>query len=252
MKALEPTKIIHSEGSGPYAHKTSLGWCVVEPINCISKGITTSNHVAVKDVASSYLALASHPFAMEKSVKDVSWEEMFQAMYQHDFSEPELAGTSTMLKYGEFSHRDKTLMEIVERGTSKKDDHYVVPLPFRNPSLMLPNNKKRAIQTLMGLKRRFMKDNKFFQDYLKFMDNLLRSGYAKRSDTSPSWKTWYIPHRGVYHPNKPGNICVVFHCSAEYQGRSINKELRSGPDLTNRIIGVLTRFHEEKLPSWQM
>ena len=46
MKALEPTKIIHSEGGGPYAYKTRLGWCVVGPINCI--GITTScNRVAV-------------------------------------------------------------------------------------------------------------------------------------------------------------------------------------------------------------
>ena len=157
---------------------------------------------------------------MEKSVKDVSLEEMFQAMYQHDFSEPELVGTSTMLKYGEFSHRDKTLMEIVERGTSKKDDHYVVPLPFRNPNLMLPNNKKQTIQRLMGLKRRFMKGNKFFQDYLKFMDNLLRSGYAKRLDASPSGKTWYIPHHEVYHPSKPGKIRVVFDCSADYQDPS--------------------------------
>ena len=63
-------------------------------------------------------------------------------MYQHDFSEPELVGTSTMLKYGEVSHEDKTFMEIVEKGTSKKDDHYVVPLPFHNPILVLPNNKK--------------------------------------------------------------------------------------------------------------
>ena len=90
-----------------------------------------------------------------------------------------------MLKYGEVSHEDKTFMKIVEKGTSKKDDHYVVPLPFRNSNLMLPNNKKQAFQRLMGLKRRFKKDNKFFQDYLKFMDNLLRSGYVKRSDASP-------------------------------------------------------------------
>ena len=53
MKALEPTKIIHSEGGGPYAYKTRLVWCVVGSINCISKGITTSwNQVAVRDVAS--------------------------------------------------------------------------------------------------------------------------------------------------------------------------------------------------------
>ena len=79
-----------------------------------------------------------------------------------------------------------------------------------------------------------MNDNKFFQDYLSFMDNLLRSGYAKRSDASPAGKTWYIPHH-----SKPGKI-LVFDCSVEFQGRSINKELLSGPDLTNQIIGVLT------------
>ena len=79
IQALEPTKIVQSEGGGPYAYKTWLGWCVVGPINCISKGITTScNRVAVRDVASS--KLASHHFTMEKSVKDVSLEEMFQAM----------------------------------------------------------------------------------------------------------------------------------------------------------------------------
>ena len=181
---------------------------------------------------------------MEKSVKDVSLEEMFQAMYRHDFSEPEFVGTSTMLKYGEVSRKNKKFIEIFKRGTLKKDNPYVIPLPFRDPNLMLPNNKKQAIQRLMGLKRRFMKDSKFFQDYLEFMDNLLRSGYAKRSDASPSGKTWYISHHGVYHPSKPGKIRVVFDCSAEFQGRSINKELT---DLTNQIVGALTRFCEEKI-----
>ena len=152
----------------------------------------------------------------------------------------------TMLKCGEDSHEDQKFKEIVDRGTSNKNDHYVISLTFCDPSLMLPNNKKHAIQRLIGLKRRFMKDNKFFQDYVSFMDNLLRGGYAKRSDVSPAGKTWYIPHHGVYYPSKPGKICL-FDCSAEFQGRSINKELVSGPDLTNQIIGALTRFHEEKI-----
>ena len=143
---------------------------------------------------------------MEKSVKHVSLEEMFQAMYRHDFNELELVKASTSLKCGEVSHEDQKLMEITDRGTSKKNNHYVVPLPLRDPSLMLPNNRKHAIQRLMGLKRRFMKGNKFFQDYLNFIDNLLRSGYAKRSDASPAGKTWYIPHHGVYRPSKPGKI----------------------------------------------
>ena len=48
-------------------------------------------------------------------------------------------------------------------------------------------------------------------------------------------------------PNNPDKICVVFDCSAEFQGRSINKELLSGPDLTSQIIDILTRFCEEKI-----
>ena len=178
MKALEPTKIIHSEGGGLYAYKTRLGWCVVGSINCVSKGITTScNRVAVRDVASS--KLASHHFAIEKSVKDVSFNV---SVYRHDFNEPELVGASTMLKCGEVLHEDQKFMEIADRETSKKGDHYVILLPFRDPSLVLPNNRKHAIQRFMGLKRIFLKDNKFFQDYLSFMGNLLRSGYAKRPD----------------------------------------------------------------------
>ena len=123
MKALESTKIIHSEGGGPYAYKTRLGRCVVGPTNCISKGITTSsNCVALRDVASS--KFASHYFAIEKSVKDVSLEEMFQAMYRNDFNESQLVGASTTLKCDEVLHEDQKFMDIIaDRGTFKKNDH---------------------------------------------------------------------------------------------------------------------------------
>ena len=45
-----------------------------------------------------------------------------------------------------------------------------------------------------------------------------------------------LPHHAVYHPRKPGKIRVVFDCSAEFEGKSINKELLPGPDLTNQIV----------------
>ena len=32
MKALEPMEIISSRNGGLYAHRTKLGWCIVEPI----------------------------------------------------------------------------------------------------------------------------------------------------------------------------------------------------------------------------
>ena len=99
----------------------------------------------------------------------------------------------------------------------------------------------------MFLKRIFKKNQKFFDDYKKFRDNVLAKGYAKQSEVVLFGKTWYIPHHGVYHPSKPGKIRVVFDCSAEFQGKSINRELLSGPDLTNQVIGIMTRFREEKM-----
>ena len=35
----------------------------------------------------------------------------------------------------------------------------------------------------------------------------------------------YVPHHRVYHPRKPGQIRVVFDCSAQYKGTSLNKNL---------------------------
>ena len=51
----------------------------------------------------------------------------------------------------------------------------------------------------------------------------------------------------MYHPSKSGKMRVVFDCSEEFEGRSINQELLSGPEphLTNQIIVVLTCFRQE-------
>ena len=99
----------------------------------------------------------------------------------------------------------------------------------------------------MGLKRRFIRDNKFFLDYKKYMNDLLEKGYARRCNETSTGKTWYIPHHAVYHPSKSGKICAVFDCSAEFEGKSINRELLPGPDLTNQIVSILIRFCEEKV-----
>ena len=40
---------------------------------------------------------------------------------------------------------------------------------------------------------------------------------------------------------------MVFDCSAEFHGRSSKRELLPEPDLTSRLVGVLTRFRTEEV-----
>ena len=72
----------------------------------------------------------------------------------------------------------------------------------------------------MFLKQRFLKDQKFFDNYKEFMDNLPIKGYAKQSE--------------VVLTGKPG----IFN---------INREHLTGPDLTNQIMGIMTTFREEEI-----
>ena len=80
------------------------------------------------------------------------------------------------------------------------------------------------------------------------MEEIISKGYAREAKTNPpNGRTWYLPHHGVYHLHKPSKLRVVFDCSAELNGRSINKELLPGPDLANKLVGVWIKVRENKV-----
>ena len=76
-----------------------------------------------------------------------------------------------------------------------------------------------AEKRLHYLKKRFLRNPKFFVDYVKFIEVLLVKGYARKSTKElTEGRTWYFPHHGVYHSSKPEKIRVVFNCSAKFNG----------------------------------
>ena len=120
-------------------------------------------------------------------------------------------------------------------------------LPLRNPEMTLPNNKVVTEKRVHYLKTKFQKDEQYCSHYKDLTDEIIEKGYTRVSDRTPvDGKLRYLPHHGVY-PAKPNKVCVAFDCSAEYTGRSINKEFLVGPDLTNQIIGILIRFTQGKV-----
>ncbi|KAK3728195.1 hypothetical protein QZH41_004910 [Actinostola sp. cb2023] len=135
----------------------------------------------------------------------------------------------------------------MEETIQLKASHYEMALPWKNSPPCLENNRTMAEHRLNLLKRRLQKDESTFQRYKAFIDDLISKGHARKIPSSEehSSPVWYLPHHPVYHPQKPNKVRVVFDCSAKWRGTSLNDQLLQGPDLTNSLVGVLTRFRQE-------
>ena len=246
-KALQPQSVIPSVDSGPYAVKTALGWCLSGPLACnLSVNSVTCNR--------------THLSESQIRVYDTGIKEMMLQMYEIDFSESLSCSncadrspvyTSLHQEGHTMSQEDRKFISVMESQAKLVDGHYELPLPFKQPNVSMPNNRRQAVNRAEGLKRRLMLDPKFYHHYTGFMSDLINKGYARKAELRNSdnvadgGRVWYIPHHGVYHPQKPDKIRVVFDCSCKYLGSSLNSALIQGPDLTNSLIGVLIRFRQE-------
>lgn len=220
-RALEPLQVIRSVDNGPYAIKTILGWTVNGPLGGDSGNgmdVATVNRISVLNL-----------------------EDLWQQQFRTDFPEcvhDEQPGQSI---------EDQKFMRLVQDSAKLVDGHYQIALPLRS-SVAMPNNRKVAEQRIVNLKRRFKKDSSFHQQYTDFMNDMVTKGYAEQVPSDELARTdgrlWYIPHHGVYHPQKE-KIRVVFDCAATFQSTSLNAQLLQGPDLTSSLIGVLARFRKE-------
>ena len=187
----------------------------------VGKDSIGCHRISVQDPIS--LKITDHRFVVEESMRDISLEEIIQKMHQNNFVEKEVINVNGSLEnMVEISKNSQTFLKTIEESTTKSGNHYVVPLLFKKENLIIPNNREQTMQSLVYLKRRFKKDPAFFEDYKQLMSDLLVKRYARRMDDSPVARTWYIPHHGVYDPSKPRNIRVVFDCSAQFAGTSLN------------------------------
>ncbi|KAI7805752.1 hypothetical protein IRJ41_018562 [Triplophysa rosa] len=234
-QALIPREVVSGKDNEPFAQRTDLGWTIVggtDPCVDYGEAIGSSHRVIVKEVTPSV-----------QSPKPLSNEVMYVCRTQVK----ELVTPIDVIKDSHFSQEDLRFISIMEEGVKMKaNGHCELPLPFKKDKPNLPDNKICAELRLKCLKKRFEKDMQYHKDYATFMNETITCGDAERvpPDELDKRPSWYIPHHGVYHPQKPGKIRVVFDCSARYEGVSINDFLLTGPELTNTLVGVLCRFRK--------
>ena len=240
--ANEPWEFVHSDGKGPYAKRTPLGWCIVGPISSEGRVKTMkSNFTKVvaprRDVSNN--KVPTHYFHFQSAICGTITSRFLQEMYSREFNEYRSEAKAP-------SREDEYFLQVMENGLSRNGPHYVLPLPFRNLEVNLPNNREAAAHRLRPLKRRFIIDRELHKVYTKSMNKLINLGYARIADKTSDTpgKFWFIPHHAVISEKKD-KPRVVFDCNSRYKGRSLNDELVQGPDLVNRLTGVLIRFREE-------
>ena len=151
------------------------------------------------------------------------------------------------------SVEDKIVVKIIENTTCCMNGRYEVGMLWKEKEPEFPNNVAMANHCLQGLRRRFTKpgNEEMAVKYRKVMDSYLSSGFARKlseGELNKESKTHlYLPHHPVTSPTKPGKVRTVFDAAAECQGTSLNKNLLTGPDVANNLVGVLLRFRQGKI-----
>ena len=204
----------------PYAVRSLLGWTLIGPIGATPANVGHVNFISTRE--------------------DPLYKQV-ERMWNTDFNE------STLTAKTEMSLEDRRALAKMKSTIQKIDGHYQLDLPWRLYPPPLKNNRAQAELRLQQLKKRLSRNESLHRMYKKAMDDYITQGHAtpvSQKLLDDSEDLWFIPHHPVTHPRKPEKVRVVFDCAAKFHGTSLNEQLLCGPDLTNNLVGVLTRFRE--------
>ncbi|XP_020567593.2 uncharacterized protein LOC105356562 [Oryzias latipes] len=219
-RAMAPRDVIPGGNEEPYAVQTDLGWSIV---GCSSPCLDTPN-------------TGRHCFKIiVKELPPVTPADAIRIL-ESDFRDGKEDEKTV-------SQEDILFLDKLKNSIYKNNQgHYEMSLPFKERPI-LPDNKQLAVIRLSHLKRKLSRDERYKEQYVNFMEEVIRKGDAVEvPDEGEKGEKWYIPHHGVYHAKKPDKLRVVFDCSAKYKGTCLNDHLLTGPDLMNNLNGILLRF----------
>ena len=86
--AVEPLEVIPSQGNGPFAMKTRLGWCLAGAVRYSPPSIgSTCNNIRIKAYNILTKQPSNHMFVIRSQCKDASISDKLNEMYINDFNE---------------------------------------------------------------------------------------------------------------------------------------------------------------------
>lgn len=120
------------------------------------------------------------------------------------------------------SIEDQVFLEIRNKNVYMNEaNNLVAPLPFRFPRRRLPNNREQAAKHLSSLCCTLEQKPNMKKQYSDFMQ-IFEAGQAELAPPlRENQECWYLPTFGIYHPQKPDQIRMVFYSSAKHKGISL-------------------------------
>ncbi len=123
-------------------------------------------------------------------------------------------------------------------------NRHATPLLRKKDMPLLQAPKEAVLPNLRSTEKHLERDPIKAAAYKDEIKKLEVSGYAHKlppGEVDTEGESWFIPHHIVQHNGKNR---VVFNCSFQFRGHSLNEYLLPGPALGPSLLGVLLRFRE--------
>ena len=222
---LRPLEIRCGRDDEPYAVRTVLGWTINGPVGICSDEATSLTTIS----------------AFVQTKTDMRLDNLVEQFWKIDMGD--IAAEESAL-----SKDDHKVLQLWDDTTVVTQGHYEMKIPFRNESPGLPDNYDVAKRRLDQLSRRLSKNPDLHKKYSAEISKMLDEGFAEEvcenGDSRDRGKVWYLPHHNVVNVNKPDKFRIVYDCAARHMDVSLNQVCLQGPDLMNKLLGVLLRFRE--------
>ena len=224
-EALMPLQVRPGQPGEPYGVRTSLGWTVAGPI---------PGEAAPAGESCGLIMVNGE----DETTIDTGMERQLERFWALE------DGGLFSVNKGR-SPKDDEVQKLWEAQIRTVGGHFQLPIPFRKRNPQLPRPRAMAERRLRSLRGKLERQPNLGRQYREEMDKLLVKGYAVKVPADQlgrdDGRVWYLPHHPVVNPNKE-KPRVVFDCAAQHRGTSLNDAVYSGPDLTNSLVGVLSRF----------
>ncbi|XP_057377898.1 uncharacterized protein LOC130699710 [Daphnia carinata] len=216
--------------TGPVAFNTPFGWCLGGKVSPQSEHEQTGHYVA-------------HITSKEEERSLSELVGRFWRLESKDSMQP-----PTLM-----SAEDRRGEEILKRTIKYIENHHQADLMWKTDNPELLDHHSMALSRLFQIERRFKRDPSYAKRYNDVIQEYINLGHARLLSTEEAKRrtprTNYMPHHGVQSSTSLSTKTrVVFDCSAECEGTSLNKNLLRGQNYLLKLLGIILRFRKHQIP----